>query len=258
MRHALPRLLSACLFGSLAAQEEIASGPLAGSELPPARVCATVGARAGAEFDAAVAIGDAPGALLFVHEMNRNTAPLLRGLDQLATEYALLGLKTATILIAADRTEAEQRAQRTSGAMKLRFPLVVSVDGAEGPGSYALARKCTLTLVLCKDRRVHRAFGLTDVGRQDLPKLRQWIEEVTGPMPKSDAELKALLQQRLPKDPVALRDVAIELALDLQRARRELVEATVNPPQSRPMREGPVREAERPASRPQAEPKKDC
>ncbi|MCC6672326.1 MAG: hypothetical protein IT458_14785, partial [Planctomycetes bacterium] len=75
---------------------ELVSGPRPGTVLPACRVYAPSGPFAGQEFDVAARAGKAPAALLFVHELNRNTAPMIRGLDQLGLQLAWTGLQTFT------------------------------------------------------------------------------------------------------------------------------------------------------------------
>ncbi len=193
------------------------SGPAAGTALPACKVFAPAGPFEGTEFDAATQIGKGPGVLLFVHELTRNTAPMITGLDRLAVQLAWTGLQTHTVRVAGDRTEAELGSKRSSEAMGLHRPIVVSVDGAEGPGGYALDRKVTLTLVLANDGKVVRSVAFTDTGRADLQKLRALVEEVTGPVPTDPAELRTMMEARLTRDPEQLRRLAIDLALLVQR-----------------------------------------
>ncbi|MEO6594033.1 MAG: hypothetical protein ABIP94_04700, partial [Planctomycetota bacterium] len=199
---------------------ELASGPGAGTPLPACRVYAPSGPFAGTEFDAAAHIGKAPGVLLFVHDLSRNTAPMITGLDRLAVQLAWTGLETHTIRIAADRNEAEAAVKRSSDALQLHRPILVSPDGVDGPGGYALHRKATLTLVLAKDGVVVRSVAFTDTGRADLGRLRSLVEEVTGPIPTEPAALRAAMEERLTRDPQRLRALVIELAVLLQRVGR--------------------------------------
>jgi hypothetical protein len=217
---------------SLAAQDALTSGPTAGTPLPKAVVYAPTGPKAGVEFDVAEAIGKAPGAVLFVHEVSRNTAPVIRGFDDLGFELSLLGFKGFAVRIAADRTEAESASARQSQAISMHSPMVVSVDGAEGPGAYALNRRCTLTLVTCNDGKVVASHAYTDVGAKDLPAIRKALEQVAGKLPADEPALRKLLAQKLPDDPVALRAIAIELAVELARKGR----AAESRPGSRGMR----------------------
>jgi len=214
----------AATLGAAAAQE-LPSGPPPGTALTAFRAYAPFGVHAGQEFDVAAEIGEAPGVLLFVHEVSRNTAPVIRGLAELQEEFAVLGLRTRMIRVADDRTAAEEQMTRVSRAMQLEEPIVVSLDGADGPGNYALNRKCTLTLVTVKDARVHATLGLTDTGRQDLPRLRQMVEAVAGPLPNDEDRLRALIAQRLPADPEALRARAVALELEVRRLRQQLAQA---------------------------------
>ncbi len=207
--------------GGLRAQDtkpELRSGPVAGVPLPACPVYAPSGPLAGTEFDATQRLGKGPGVFLFVHELNRNTAPMLSGLDRLAAQLAWTGLETFTVRLAADRTEAEAAVKRSSDALRMYRPILVSTDGAEGPGGFALHRQATLTIVLAKDGVVVRSVAFTDTGRADLPMLRKLVEEVTGPIPSDPEKLRAAMAARLTKDPERLQALVIDLALQLQRA----------------------------------------
>lgn len=199
----------------------IESGPRAGVPMPPCVAFAPSGPFAGEEFDVAARIGKAPAAILFVHELTRNTGPMITGLDRLGVQWAWTGLQVHAVRIAADRTEAEIASKRSSDAMQLARPMLVSVDGAEGPGAYALHKKATLTLVLCKDGAVVRSVAFTDTGRADLGKLRTLLEEVTGPVPTEPAELAKAMQERLSRDPDVLRAMVVQLTLQVQKLERQ-------------------------------------
>ena len=85
----LPKITAALLALGLAqsalrAQDEaketpLNSGPAVGTALTPVKCYATNGSLSGQEFDAAAKLGNAPCAFLFIHELTRNTAPVLRG-----------------------------------------------------------------------------------------------------------------------------------------------------------------------------------
>jgi len=203
-----------------AAPPELVSGPPAGTQLPPCKVYAPSGPFAGTEFDASKQAGLAPTAFLFVNELTRNTAPMIGALDRFAVQFAWTGLVTHTIRIAADRSEAEAAIKRSSDSLQLARPILVSTDGVEGPGGYALNRKAALTLVLAKGGAVVRSVAFTDTGRADVPRLRALLEEVAGRVPTDPKELRAAIEQRLPRDAERLRALAVELALLLQRPER--------------------------------------
>lgn len=234
--HRLPLLLST-LLSALPAQEP-EGGPPVGQPLPPCTVYAASGPMAGQEFDVAARIGNGPGALLFVHELNRNTGPVIGGLDRLAVEFGWTGLQTFTVLLAGDRNDGEATVKRSSAAMGMHRPMLVTVDGAEGPGGYALARKGTLTLVLANEGRVHKSVTLVDTGRNDLPRLRALLEEVTGPVPTEPEALARAIEQRASRDPEILRAQLLDLLVAMQRDRDRAQNAATRRPNPRMQRDG--------------------
>lgn len=204
---------------------EIVSGPAPGTPLTPVMVYDGLGAFAGREFDAAAEIGANPGALLFVHSMTRNTYPVIRGLDQLAGRNALLGFRTFTIYLSSDRTSAENRIRLRNGlatgghrfsvtgkfgALKLENPIMLSLDGQDGPGNYALNRRAVLTLVLTRNGKAHRSHTFTDTGEHDVELLQKLAAEVIGATPNDPVAQRELRDQRLPKDKHALRKLAVQ------------------------------------------------
>ncbi|HIG28319.1 MAG TPA: hypothetical protein EYQ50_11155 [Verrucomicrobiales bacterium] len=203
----------------------IVSGPEAGTQLTPVKVYDGLGAFAGREFDAAKQIGDNPGALLFVHSMTRNTYPVIRRLDQLAGQHSLMGFKSFTIYLASDRTSAETQLMNRNGlatggykfsvtgkfgALKLENPIMLSVEGLDGPGNYALNRRAVLTLVMTLNGKVHRSHTFTDTGEHDVPFIEKWVDEVVGSIPESTSAKQKLRDRRLPEEPEQLRKLAVQ------------------------------------------------
>lgn len=215
MRYVLGALLVSA--AAWAQDAPLASGPPAGSALTKVEVFAPTGPRAGQTFDAAEAIGQGPGAFLFLHVLNRNTAPMINGLERVVREYGLLGFQAFTIFLAEDRTAGEAQVQRSSQAMRLSNPMVISTDGAEGPGNYALNRRCTLTLVLANEGKVVSSRAYTDTGPQDVPELEKAVAAMTGPLPQDVAGMRELLGKRFPNDSAELRDLAASLLLQVRR-----------------------------------------
>ncbi len=210
---------------SLSAAEKgvLESGPSQGTASTPVMAYSPVGQRAGEEFDAVAAIGDGPGALLFIHEMTRNALPVIRAIDQAGQEFSLLGLHTATLLLSDDRTAAETKLKAVNGSLKLKNPIVLSLDGADGPGNYALNRKAVLTLIVLNAGKVIRSAAFTDVNQKDSVTVRDWIAEVTGPLPDNPKKLRALAATSLPENGDALRVLATDQAVEMHRLRGEVV-----------------------------------
>ena len=212
----LPLLLVATLVAPLPAQETenaqaerpaIQSGPPKGMQLTPVSVYAPTGPYKGKTFDAAKEIGNAPGLLMFIHVVNRQNAQMIRALDTMGVEYGILGFKSFGIHLGADRTQTEAGAKRFSGGLKMHNPIVVSTDGHEGPGDYALNRKAYLTVVVVNEGTVKESICITDTGQKDVPRLRAWIESVTGKLPKNGIELAKMQSD----DPIKLKQLIAKL-----------------------------------------------
>jgi hypothetical protein len=201
--------------------EPLLSGPLAGASLQPVKVYAERGEHRAAEFDATADLGAEAGALLFIHDLSRNTAPMIRAFAEMGEEFKTRGYAGWCVLLSDDRTAAEARLQAVNGSLKLTRPIVLSLDGIEGPGSYALNRRCTLTLVTAKKGVVVRSVAFTDTGAADAPKLRAWIEELLPPPPTLE-ERKLKIAASLPSDPEALQRLAIDQAIELENLKLEL------------------------------------
>lgn len=222
LRNTSAIMLLAGVLAAQAAQGVRISGPEPGRALPAIRVYGAVGEHAGREIDVARQLAKDTGALLFIHELSRNTAPVIRGLDEIARERGLLGFRYVPILLHSDRTEGEMRLEAVNGSLRLANPIVLSLDGVEGPGELALNRKCTLTLILTKDGTVARSVGLTDTGRHDVPRLEEWVAELNGPLPQSEAEWLQRVGDRLPATPQELKRRLIRALLANQRLQSEL------------------------------------
>ncbi|PCH55179.1 MAG: hypothetical protein COC21_03240 [Verrucomicrobiales bacterium] len=207
---------------------DIVSGPPTGTPLAPVNSYALHGPHKGQEFDAAKSLGQGPGALLFIHELSRNIIPVLRGLDDLTSEYSVLGFRSHTLLLHDDRTSAENRLKAVNGSLKQVYrttdanPIILSLDGLEGPGDYALNRRAALTIVLAKGGQVVRSVALTDTGQHNVPQLREWIEEIAGKIPSDPEELRRMIASNLPKSGDAVRELAVNQGVQLQRLRARL------------------------------------
>jgi len=209
-----------------ARSQDLVTGPAKGAPLTPALAYGVGGAHAGphagSEFDVASEIGQGPGAILFMHELTRNILPVVRGLDQFGSEYSLKGFKTFTLMLSADRTAGESRLKAVNGSLKLRNPIVLSLDGAEGPGNYALNRKAALSLVLVNKGKVVRTHAYTDVNAEDEGTLRGWVEELVGRLPETVGDYRELAEASLPRDAGELRSIAVEQAVEIRRLQAQL------------------------------------
>ncbi|MEM7012441.1 MAG: hypothetical protein AAF585_13270 [Verrucomicrobiota bacterium] len=255
IRHVLffTSLFAISAIGQEADAPAITTGPPEGTDVTPVMAYAPVGPRAGEEFDAAAAIGNRPGALLFIHELTRNGLPVIRGLDQIGAEFSLLGFRSHTLQLSDDRTEAETKLKAVNGSLKLQSPIVLSIEGGlDGPGNYALNRKAVLSLIMLKDGKVHKSVAFTDVNAEDQKLVRELIVEVSGELPTDAEELAALM----PEDSTVLRILAAEQMLEIRRLRGQLAKLKEAQYSNRMMGQRPAAN-QRPAARPAAaEPKR--
>lgn len=206
--------------------QEVQTGPPKGTGLTTVNAYANSGPFSGREFDAAGVIGKEYGALLFIHQLHRNGLPTIRALDDFAAQYGILDFKTFTFLLTGDRTATESRLKAVNGSLKLRNPIVVCLDGPEGPGNLALNRRAMQSLLLIRSGKVVRSIALTDIADEDRENVRKWIEEVTGPLPESSQEMMKMVERKLPTDQGALKRFVREQSLELHRVHRELDVAT--------------------------------
>lgn len=204
--------------------QKLVSGPPRGTALPVLRVAAVAGVDAGHEFDLAERLRAGPAAILFVHTLDRNTAPVIRAFDQESAGLAVLGMTAGIVHLAPDRTEAEQRVPVVSKALSLLTPMVVSADGPEGPGGYALARKAALTLVLARDGVVTDSVALLDTGRQDLEFLQLCLCSVAG-SPPDDQELPRAVERAVPADVATLQRIIVQLERQRRALQQQLEQA---------------------------------
>src|SRR5687767_15030320 len=79
------------------AQKSPFSGPQPGERIEPFKVLMVNGPEAGREVDYLSAYGDAPVLLIFVHQLDRNVAAMLRPSERFAQDRASAGLKTLIV-----------------------------------------------------------------------------------------------------------------------------------------------------------------
>lgn len=228
---------SACALAATLSAQGIQSGPEAGMKLTPVKVYASSGAYKGREFDAVAEIGTGPGALLFIKDLTRETAPIIRTLDEQAAAFRVLGFHSFTMMLSGDRTAAEQRVKAVSSSMNMINPMTVSLDGPEGPGNYALNRDATMTLVMVKDGVVTRSIAFTETGIKDAPMVIAAIEAIAGKLPKT-AEAR---QKLLPDDPASLKRMIGGLWQEIAALKQRLEKQRNQRNRGRNMRRNPRR-----------------
>jgi hypothetical protein len=193
------------------------SGPQKG-EKTAGFVVFDVGARKELDF---VAEGKgAPTLLVFIHELSRPAAQLMRALDDTAQVKQVRGLRALFVSLSEDRDGAERKLPQVVKSISLKSPLGISVDGKEGPGSYGLNREVSLTILVAKGDKVHANFAILSPNETDAPRIKAAIDEVLAASADAPSgtpdELKAEIV-RLREENLRLKEELAALRLQAQR-----------------------------------------
>jgi len=214
---ALLLLAPSTVEGTQAAADEKFSGPQKG-EKTAGFVVFDVGVRKEVDF-----VGEGKGAptlLVFIHELTRPAAGLMRALDDYSQVKQARGLRSLFVSLSEDRDGAERRLPQVVKSINLRSPLGISVDGKEGPGSYGLNREISLTILVAKGDKVHANFAILSPNETDAPKIKAAIDEVLAAPAESPTgtpdELKAEIL-RLREELMKLKEEMALLKLQAQR-----------------------------------------
>jgi hypothetical protein len=179
-----------------AADEEVFSGPQAGEKLTGFKVLGVYGDQEGKELDFVAAAAGKPTLLIFMHDLTRPSAALTRAMCAWAQPKAKEGLYSGVVWLAADRSQTEEYLKRAKLSLNIVSPVGISLDGAEGPGSYGLNRKVALTVLVAKDNQVTANFALIQPALTDGPKILAEAAKLIDAKPPTLEELQQLLGTR--------------------------------------------------------------
>lgn len=183
-------MLLPCLFALfLAADEPVFSGPQPGEKLTPFKVLGHSGPNAGKEVQLLADSKGGPTLLIFVHELTRPGRQLLLPLEAYSGQLAKDGFATHFIWLTADKTKTEEFLTRAKASLNFKAPISISLDGLEGPGSYGLNRKVSLTILVAKDNKVVANFAIVQPNETDAPKILAAMAKLVGKQPPKLEEL---------------------------------------------------------------------
>lgn len=187
----VPLLAALLLSAPAVSADAVFSGPQPGEKTTPLRALAVTGTEAGKVIDPVTTADGGPVALVFLHGLERSMVPLMTTIDQYGAEKASR-LKTRFIALSDDRVAAEQRLPQVARSLRLQSPLLLSMDGPEGPGNYGLNKRCLMTVILARGDRVTANFALVQPGIADAPKVLAEMAKLAGdPQPPTAEELRA-------------------------------------------------------------------
>jgi hypothetical protein len=220
---ALARVLALLVVAAQSQDERVFSGPQPGEKLAPLRVQGVYDTDAGKELDFLTQAADKPVLLIFVHGVTRPSIGLTRLLSKYAESRAKDGLAAYVVWLAADRGQAEQYLKQARQSLGLRVPVGISLDGAEGPGSYGLNRNVTLTILVGRAGKVTANFALVQPALTDAPKILGEVVKLIGGKPPTLADLDVPPQTDLARPKAKEKRPGIE-----DTALRELLRAIIN------------------------------
>lgn len=193
-RHVLLAALCAAVLAfaakSLPAEDRVFSGPQVGEKVTPFKVVGVRGTTAGKEQELQGAGGTGPAVLVFVHGIERSIVPLITVVDEYGHQKRD-ALKTTFVFLSADRVAAEKRLPLVGQSLRMRSPMTLSLDGAEGPGNYGLNKDCLVTIVVAKENKVTANFALVQPGIADAPAVVKAMADACGdPKPPTAEALR--------------------------------------------------------------------
>jgi hypothetical protein len=162
-----------------AADDPIFSGPQVGEMIPPLKAKGVFGDLADNEIDIIKRGDSGPVALIFVHGRTRPAFGLTNSIMKWAVSRD--GLQCAVVFLTDDATATSDWMRRIKSYFPEGVTHAVSVDGAEGPGSFGLNRNVTLTVLVGNQGKVSANLALVQPSLPaDGPKILKAIVDVTG------------------------------------------------------------------------------
>lgn len=163
-----------------AAEESVFSGPQVGEPLPGFEARGVYDDQSGQTIDIVQLAASKPLVLVFVHPpVTRPSAAVARGIAAYGAQHAKEILH-ATIWLHDDRSAAEAYLRRARRSLQLQGLVLLSLDGAEGPGALGLNRDVGLTVLVARDGKVTANFALVQPSTTDGPQIIQAIAGTAG------------------------------------------------------------------------------
>lgn len=137
---------------------DVPSGPMVGDKLPEFKVQGFFTLQEGKEFEVLKEAKDRPVLIVFVHQLKRPAFQLIRPLDEFASKQD----KLFTLFVwLGEKEKSEEFLKRAKGSLNLQSPVAVALE-KDGPMTYGLNDRATLTILLAKNNKVVNNFAYSD------------------------------------------------------------------------------------------------
>jgi len=187
----LAALCAASSVLSAADETAVFSGPQLGEKLPALKVKIAYGQHATETVDLIEMAAGRPTLLVIVNGANRPAANLTRCLMNYAEMHAQ-SLFAGVVYLDGDPPAADQYLRQATSWWEVGPPVGISIDGAEGPGSYGLNRNVNLTVLVADKGRVTRNVPLIQPSTTDAPKILKEVVALIGGRVPNVAEVDFL------------------------------------------------------------------
>ena len=171
--------------------DPVFSGPQPGENLPALKVALVYGQDEGTTVDLVERAAGRPTLLVIVNGSNRPAARLTRTLMNFA-EMHQERLFAGVVYLDNDLPAAVERLKQAVSWWQVGPPVGVSIDSAEGPGSYGLNRNVNVTVLVAKEGRVVRNDALVQPSEIDAPKILKDVVALAGGRVPTMAEVMFL------------------------------------------------------------------
>lgn len=200
-------------------QEKKYSGPQKGEKLPGFVVLDATGPHKDEKVDYIAEFKGGATLLVFVHEVTRPGARLVRQVDRIVQDRKDFGLNGLVVLLGDDMFDRERYAPRYQTSLGMKTVIGVSVDGLEGPGAYGLNKEMELTIIVAKDNKVTANFALLDPNETVAKEIEKAVDAIL-PVPEMSAKEMAKEMRRLQIEVRRLRRELEEMRRQNQNRRR--------------------------------------
>lgn len=155
---------------------DVPSGPMVGDKLPEFKVLGFSGPSEGKEFELVKGAKDKPILVVVVHKITRPALQLMRPIDDFATKEEKLATQFVWL---GEKEKMEGYLKRAKGSLNIQSPMSIALD-KDGPMTYGLNDRATITILLAKEGKVVANFAFADPNATNARPVLQAIRKALG------------------------------------------------------------------------------